>query len=130
MADVDGVIEKFNRRDAHVAIIGLGYVGLPLAVAFAEAGYRVTGIDLDARKVDAINRGESYIEDVPSSAIAALVKDDLTRRRRDAEAEGERGREGDGEIGGDAHPLTPSSPHPLTNWRAHTRDLTAPVAWW
>ncbi|HHW85279.1 MAG TPA: UDP-N-acetyl-D-glucosamine dehydrogenase, partial [Chloroflexi bacterium] len=52
------LIDRFARRDAHVAVIGLGYVGLPLAVAFAEAGYRVTGIDLDTRKVDAINRGE------------------------------------------------------------------------
>ena len=67
------LIDRFARRDAHVAIIGLGYVGLPLAVAFAEAGYRVTGIDLDTRKVDAINRGESYIEDVPAAKVAALV---------------------------------------------------------
>jgi UDP-N-acetyl-D-glucosamine dehydrogenase len=68
------LLDRFARRDAHVAIIGLGYVGLPLAVAFADAGYRVTGIDLDARKVDAINRGESYIEDVPTAAVAALVQ--------------------------------------------------------
>ena len=74
MSTVESVIGKFNRRDAHVAVIGLGYVGLPLAVSFAEAGYRVTGIDLDVRKVDAINRGESYIEDVPSAAVAALVE--------------------------------------------------------
>jgi UDP-N-acetyl-D-glucosamine dehydrogenase len=68
------LLDRFARRDAHVAIIGLGYVGLPLAVAFADTGYRVTGIDLDARKVDAINRGESYIEDVPTAAVAALVQ--------------------------------------------------------
>ena len=67
------LVDKFTRRDATVAVIGLGYVGLPLAVAFAEAGYRVVGIDLDSRKVDAINRGESYIEDVPAPAVAALV---------------------------------------------------------
>jgi UDP-N-acetyl-D-glucosamine dehydrogenase len=68
------LLAKFESRNAHVGIIGLGYVGLPLAVAFAEAGYRVTGIDLDARKVDAVNRGESYIEDVPTASIAALVR--------------------------------------------------------
>ena len=68
------LIAKFHGRDAHVAIIGLGYVGLPLAVAFAEAGYRVTGIDLDKRKVAAINRGESYIEDVATASVAALVR--------------------------------------------------------
>ena len=50
-----------------VAVIGLGYVGLPLAVAFAEAGYTVHGIDLDQRKVDALNVGESYIGDVPAA---------------------------------------------------------------
>ncbi|MGI8589329.1 MAG: nucleotide sugar dehydrogenase [Chloroflexia bacterium] len=68
------LLDKFHRRNAHVAIIGLGYVGLPLAVAFAEAGYRVTGIDLDRRKVEAVGRGESYIEDVPSANVAALVE--------------------------------------------------------
>jgi UDP-N-acetyl-D-glucosamine dehydrogenase len=69
------LIARFNEREAHVAIIGLGYVGLPLAVAFAQAGYKVTGIDLDQRKVDAINRGESYIEDVPASIVAPLVRE-------------------------------------------------------
>jgi UDP-N-acetyl-D-glucosamine dehydrogenase len=67
------LIAKFDRREAHVAVIGLGYVGLPLAVAFAQAGYRVTGIDLDRRKVEALMCGRSYIEDVPSAAIAALT---------------------------------------------------------
>jgi UDP-N-acetyl-D-glucosamine dehydrogenase len=69
----DELIAKFYTRNAHIAVIGLGYVGLPLAVNFAQAGYRVTGIDLDPRKVDAINRGESYIEDVPAAAVAALA---------------------------------------------------------
>jgi UDP-N-acetyl-D-glucosamine dehydrogenase len=69
----DELIAKFHARNAHVAVIGLGYVGLPLAVNFAQAGYRVTGIDLDKRKVEAINRGESYIEDVPAAAVAALA---------------------------------------------------------
>ena len=69
----NALIRKFDARSAHVAVIGLGYVGLPLAVAFAEAGYQVTGIDLDARKVDAINRGESYIEDIPSETLARYV---------------------------------------------------------
>lgn len=68
------LIQKFDQRNAHIAVIGLGYVGLPLVVAFAEAGYRVTGIDLDSRKTDAINRGESYIEDVPAAAVATLRK--------------------------------------------------------
>lgn len=58
---------------AHVAVIGLGYVGLPLAITFAKAGYQVTGIDLDRRKVAAINSGASYIEDVPDAVVQALV---------------------------------------------------------
>ena len=66
-------LDRFQQRRAHVAVIGLGYVGLPLALSFAQAGYQVTGIDLDHRKVEAINNGESYIEDVPSSAVRALV---------------------------------------------------------
>jgi UDP-N-acetyl-D-glucosamine dehydrogenase len=55
-----------------IGIIGLGYVGLPLAVAFAEAGCEVVGLDVDQAKIEALNSGESYIEDVPSSALAPL----------------------------------------------------------
>jgi UDP-N-acetyl-D-glucosamine dehydrogenase len=55
-----------------VGIIGLGYVGLPLGVAFAEAGHEVIGLDADQRKIDALNRSESYVEDVPSERLAAL----------------------------------------------------------
>lgn len=67
------LIEKLASKTAHIGIIGLGYVGLPLAVVFAEAGYHVTGIDLDVRKVEAINKGESYIEDVPTETVMRLV---------------------------------------------------------
>ncbi|HET7511014.1 MAG TPA: 2-dehydropantoate 2-reductase N-terminal domain-containing protein, partial [Solirubrobacterales bacterium] len=55
-----------------IGIIGLGYVGLPLAVAFTEAGCEVVGLDVDAAKVKALNAGESYIEDVGSERLAAL----------------------------------------------------------
>ncbi len=68
------LIEKFQSRHAHVAVIGLGYVGLPLALTFAQTGYQVTGIELDTRKVDAINRGESYITDIASAVLAPYVK--------------------------------------------------------
>ncbi len=67
------LITKIHDRSATVAIIGLGYVGLPLAVAFAESGLRVIGIDVDPSKVDAINQGRSYIEDVPSERVAQLA---------------------------------------------------------
>jgi UDP-N-acetyl-D-glucosamine dehydrogenase len=57
-----------------IGIIGLGYVGLPLAVAFAEAGDDVVGLDVDAAKVEALKAGRSYIEDVPDSALSPLVE--------------------------------------------------------
>ena len=61
---------KIQSKSATVAVIGLGYVGLPLAVSLAEVGYRVLGIDVDEGRVAAINRGESYIQDVPSETLA------------------------------------------------------------
>jgi UDP-N-acetyl-D-glucosamine dehydrogenase len=64
---------KIESREARVGVVGLGYVGLPLAVEFAQAGFTVTGIDLDQRKVDALNRGESYIQDVSTAEVKALV---------------------------------------------------------
>jgi UDP-N-acetyl-D-glucosamine dehydrogenase len=62
--------EKLANRTAHVGVVGLGYVGLPLAVELARAGFKTTGIDLDTRKVGMINRGESYIQDVPTGDVA------------------------------------------------------------
>jgi UDP-N-acetyl-D-glucosamine dehydrogenase len=68
------LLARLTNKTAIVAILGLGYVGLPLAVVFAEAGYRVIGIDPIEEKVAAINRGESYILDVPSAQVSALVQ--------------------------------------------------------
>ncbi|HET7631439.1 MAG TPA: nucleotide sugar dehydrogenase [Gemmatimonadaceae bacterium] len=68
------LLGKFENRDAVVGIIGLGYVGLPLAVEFAKAGLRVVGYDVSERVVAQLNRGESHIQDVPSSVLAPLVK--------------------------------------------------------
>ncbi|MDO9546232.1 MAG: nucleotide sugar dehydrogenase [Pelolinea sp.] len=67
------LIEKFNDRSAHIAILGLGYVGLPLAVVFAESGFKVTGIDPITSKVDTLNSGESYIFDISNKQISDLV---------------------------------------------------------
>ena len=61
-------------RTARVAIIGLGYVGLPLALEFAQAGFRVTGIDVDADKCALVNAGKSYVGDVPAEAVAEQVR--------------------------------------------------------
>ena len=66
--------DKIRNREARIGIIGLGYVGLPLAVEFAKAGFEVTGFDVDLSKVDAINKGKSYIGDVSSDDVAAASK--------------------------------------------------------
>src|SRR3954452_11938367 len=58
----------------NVGIVGLGYVGLPLALAFAREGSEVVGLDAESRRVEAINRGESHVEDVPAAALAAEVE--------------------------------------------------------
>ena len=73
MSTKDNLIQKLKNKEAKVAILGLGYVGLPLAVVFAEAGFHVTGIDPDSRKVDSLKKGISYIPDVKTEAIETLV---------------------------------------------------------
>jgi UDP-N-acetyl-D-glucosamine dehydrogenase len=65
---------KIKAKTASVGVVGLGYVGLPLAVEFAKAGFFVTGIDVLQHKVDAINRGESYIQDIPTEVLRPLVE--------------------------------------------------------
>lgn len=64
------LLSKFPTRDARVAVMGLGYVGLPLLRLFASKGFRVIGCDTDQSKIDSLNRGRSYIRSVPSSDIA------------------------------------------------------------
>lgn len=66
--------ERLNNRSAKVAVVGLGYVGLPLATSFGEAGFTVLGIDVDARRTALLNRGESDIADVAAEQVASLVK--------------------------------------------------------
>jgi len=68
------LIEKLKNRTAKVAVLGMGYVGLPLATVFAEAGFEVTGVDPISWKMDQLNRGESYILDIPSEQVGRLVK--------------------------------------------------------
>jgi len=67
------LIKKLQEKTARVAVLGMGYVGLPLAVVFAEKGFTVTGIDPDQRKVAALHKGESYIPDVPTETVSRLV---------------------------------------------------------
>lgn len=68
------LIEKFKNKTARVAVLGMGYVGLPFSTVFAEAGFTVTGIDPVKEKMEMINNSESYIMDVPSEKVARLVK--------------------------------------------------------
>ena len=74
MSVKEDLIKKLKNKEAKIAILGLGYVGLPLAVVFAEAGFRVTGIDPDSRKVDSLKKGLSYIPDVKTETVAGLVQ--------------------------------------------------------
>src|SRR5580698_4167399 len=78
--------EKIRNRTARVGIIGLGYVGLPLAMEFAKAGFSVTGIDIQESKVSLLNRGESYVQDVPSDTLKKWVSGGKFRATSDFSA--------------------------------------------
>ncbi len=77
------LIEKIDTRSAKVGIIGLGYVGLPLAMEFVKAGYKVTGIDIDENKINSINNGENYINDVHDKNLKNAVKKGLLKGTND-----------------------------------------------
>jgi len=89
MADVgsrEALLSRIRRKEFTAAVIGLGYVGLPLAVEFAEAGISVTGIDSDGEKVRSIRAGKSYIGDVPSDSVRAAVESGRLRVTSDYSA--------------------------------------------
>jgi UDP-N-acetyl-D-glucosamine dehydrogenase len=65
--------QRIEKRTAHLSVVGLGYVGLPLAVEFGKAGFKVTGIDTDEKRVRDLQRGVSYIPDVPTGDVKSLV---------------------------------------------------------
>lgn len=67
-------LKQIEQRSITVGVLGLGYVGLPLAVAFAEAGFKVIGLDVNDERVDRLNSGDSYIADVPTQALAEQVE--------------------------------------------------------
>jgi len=68
------LLERFDAKSAHIGVVGMGYVGLPLAVVLAEAGYSVVGIDLDPQKIDMLHAGKSYIEDISDHVLKPLVE--------------------------------------------------------
>ena len=75
--------DRIARREAKVGVLGLGYVGLPLVTEFAKAGFHVVGFDVTKGKVDALNRGVSYIPDVPTSEVAELREKGLIEATTD-----------------------------------------------
>ncbi|MBI3287604.1 MAG: UDP-N-acetyl-D-glucosamine dehydrogenase, partial [Chloroflexi bacterium] len=75
--------KKIAARQAHIVVIGLGYVGLPLAVELARLGYGVDGLEVDPARVEAIAAGRSYIGDVPAQAVSELVKRQRLRATSD-----------------------------------------------
>ena len=89
MAIKETLIRKLQDKSARVGILGLGYVGLPLAVVFAEAGFHVTGIDPDERKISSLAKGLSYIQDVPTETLGKLVSDGRITATADFAALGE-----------------------------------------
>ena len=68
------LLRKIREKSIRVGVVGLGYVGLPLAVEKAKAGFETVGFDVQAEKVDMVNAGHNYIGDVVDSDLAALVK--------------------------------------------------------
>lgn len=86
MSNKQVLLDRIANRSARVGVIGLGYVGLPLVVEFGHAGFLSTGFEVDPRKAEAINRGESYIPDVPTAQVAELVKADKLQATTDFSA--------------------------------------------
>ena len=79
----DDLIQDIQKKRANIAVIGMGYVGLPLAVTFATAGFSVTGIDPIQEKVDMINRGESYISDISNAQLRKHIDNGRIRATTD-----------------------------------------------
>jgi UDP-N-acetyl-D-glucosamine dehydrogenase len=75
--------ERISTRKAHVGVLGLGYVGLPLAVEFARAGFQVTGIDVQQSKIDEFNAGRSYVKDIKDDVFGPLVRSGKLRATTD-----------------------------------------------
>jgi len=81
--------EKIRSRSAKVGVVGLGYVGLPLAVAFSEAGFKVLGFDIQQKRVDLVNQGKSYIADVSEARLSSALANNLLEATTDQSRLGE-----------------------------------------
>jgi UDP-N-acetyl-D-glucosamine dehydrogenase len=83
MSRLQELQQRIDSRQARIGVVGLGYVGLPLALEFSKVGFEVIGFDVDLRKVESLGRGVSYIEDVPSSEVARMVESGKLRASAD-----------------------------------------------
>src|SRR5947207_1943298 len=83
------VAERIKSREARVVVVGAGYVGLPLVVETAKAGFKTTAYDKSAEKVESLTRGVSYIKDIPSSTLEPLVKSGLVSASTNPDVLGE-----------------------------------------
>ena len=80
---LESLLGKVDRREARVGVIGLGYVGLPLALGFADAGFTVTGFDIDRRRTEQANNGRSYIGDVNDQVLSDQIETGRFRATND-----------------------------------------------
>ncbi|ODT06438.1 MAG: hypothetical protein ABS35_45915 [Kaistia sp. SCN 65-12] len=78
-----GQLARIATKNYRIGIIGLGYVGIPLALTACKAGFQVVGFDIDAKRVAQINRGESFIKHIPTEAIASAIKEERFRATTD-----------------------------------------------
>src|SRR5687768_15520690 len=85
MSPHEQLLQRIERRQANVAVIGLGYVGLPLVHAFIGGGFRTLGYDVDAAKVDSLNQGKSYIGHIPSTWLRSWLETERFRATNDPE---------------------------------------------
>jgi len=86
------LLARISNRTAKMSVVGLGYVGLPLAVEFAKAGFRVVGLDVDQHKVEQLRTGQNYIPDVSQAELDALVAEGLLTTTTDYSMLAEAGR--------------------------------------
>jgi UDP-N-acetyl-D-glucosamine dehydrogenase len=88
-ANAQALDKKLRDKSAVIGVIGLGYVGLPLAIEFARKGFKTVGIDLDPRKIDALAEGKNYIQDISDDHVAEMIKTGMFRAQRDYTGVGE-----------------------------------------
>src|SRR5574342_308296 len=77
------ILDKLDNKSAVIGVVGLGYVGLPLLLCFVEKGFHVIGLDIDAKKTEALLKGESYIKHIPKTRVARAASSGLLKATTD-----------------------------------------------